>query len=56
MPRFANESEEAQWIFEHRNELSEDILAAAQNGTLGEGSLSRAARKQKEAQQQDTAA
>ena len=56
MPRFANEAEEAQWLYEHRDELSEDILSAAKDGTLGEGSLGRAARKQKEAQRRESAA
>jgi len=56
MPRFANEAEEAQWIYDHREELCEDILSAANNETLGEGSLGRAARRQKEAQRQNSAA
>jgi len=58
MPRFANEAEEAQWWFDHREELSLDFAAAVKNGTLGEGSLGRAARKQKEkeAQRQESAA
>ena len=56
MPRFANEAEEAQWIYDHREELCEDILSAAKNETLGEGSLGRAARRQKEAQRQNSAA
>ena len=45
MPRFANEAEEAQWVFDHREELSLDFSAAIKNGTLGEGSLGRGARK-----------
>ena len=56
MPRFANEAEEAQWLFDHREDISKDFAAAAKNGTLGEGSLARAARKQKEAQRRDSAA
>jgi hypothetical protein len=56
LPKFRNETEEAQCIFNQRDELSEDILSAAKNGTLGEGSLGRAARKQKEAQRQETTA
>jgi hypothetical protein len=56
MPRFANEAEEAQWIYDHREELSLDFAAAVKNGTLGEGSLARGARKRKEAQRQESAA
>jgi transcription elongation GreA/GreB family factor len=56
IPRFATEAEEAQWWFDHRDEVCEDIVSAAKNGTLGEGSLARAARKQKEAQKRDSAA
>jgi hypothetical protein len=57
MPKFKNEAEEAQWWFDHRDELCEDILSAAENGMVGEGSLGRAARKQREAaQKQETAA
>jgi transcription elongation GreA/GreB family factor len=56
IPRFENEAEEAQWWFDHREEVSRDIMSAAKNGTLGEGSLGRAARKQKEAQRRESAA
>jgi len=56
IPRFANEAEEAQWWFDHREELSLDFAAAVKNGTLGEGSLARGARKRKEAQRQESAA
>jgi predicted DNA binding CopG/RHH family protein len=33
MPHFANEAEEAQWWFDHREELAEDVVAAARVGT-----------------------
>jgi len=56
MPRFANEAEEAQWIFDHREDISRDFAAAVKNGTLGEGSLARGARKRKEAQRRESAA
>lgn len=56
MPRFANEAEEAQWWFDHREELSLDFAAAVKNGTLGEGSLARGERKRKEAQLRESAA
>ena len=56
IPKFESEADEAQWWFDHRNKVSEDLLAAAKSGTLGEGSAARAARKQKEALKQDSAA
>ncbi len=56
LPRFETEAEEAQWWFDHPEELSQDFVTAAKNGTLGEGSLARAARKRKEAESRDTAA
>ena len=56
IPRFENEAEEAQWWFDQRDELSKDFVAAANNGTLGEGSVARAARKQRESRTRDTAA
>jgi predicted DNA binding CopG/RHH family protein len=43
MPHFANEAEEAQWWFDHREELAEDMLAAAQQGKLGVGTAARRA-------------
>lgn len=56
VPQFANEAEEAQWLFDHREDLSRDIASAAKNGTLGEGSMTRGARKLKEAQKRNSAA
>ena len=56
MPRFENEAEEAQWWFDHREELSQDFVNAGTNGTLGEGSMARAERKRKAAQTRQTAA
>lgn len=45
LPKFKNESEEARWWFEHRAEIGNDLLSAARQGRLGEGSLARRARK-----------
>ena len=42
MPRFENEGEEAQWWFDHREELGQDMVAAAQGGKLGVGTARRA--------------
>ncbi len=42
MPRFENEGEEAQWWFDHREELGQDMVAAASQGKLGIGSARRA--------------
>jgi hypothetical protein len=35
LPDFANEEEEAAWWFEHADELADDFVAAAADGTLG---------------------
>lgn len=56
MPRFETEAEETQWWFDHREELSLEFAAAVKNGTLGEGSMARGAKKRKEAQRQQSAA
>ncbi len=45
LPHFESEAEEAQWWFDHREEIGQDIVKAARRGTLGEGSLARRARK-----------
>ena len=52
VPKFANESEEARWWFDHREELAEDLV---QYGTLGEGGIARALRRRKESQGRDGA-
>lgn len=42
-PKFANETEEAQWWFEHQDTLLDEFEQAAKAGTLGRGrALSRA--------------
>ena len=38
LPKFENEAEEAQWWFDHRDEVSAEFSRAVANGTLGEGS------------------
>jgi hypothetical protein len=49
IPQFQNESEEARWWFEHRDEIGSDLIAASRQGRSGEGSTARHARKTKEA-------
>jgi hypothetical protein len=41
LPKFADESEEAKWWFEHSDELDADFLAAAADGTLRRGTIAR---------------
>jgi len=52
MPKFATEAEEAQWWFDHRMELADDMVAAIREGRTGEGSQARAARLKSEAAQE----
>ena len=47
LPKFANEAEEAQWWFDHREALSDEFLRAEREGRLGEGSMGRYMRKQR---------
>lgn len=42
LPRFANEAEEAQWWYEHREEIGDELVAAIRSGQNGIGSLGRA--------------
>ena len=42
LPQFANEAEEAKWLYEHRSELAKDMIAESRSGRLGEGSRGRA--------------
>ena len=41
IPSFANEAEEAQWWFEHSDELDKDFEQAAADGSLGRGTVAR---------------
>jgi hypothetical protein len=56
MPRFASEAEEAQWWFDHREELGQDLVAAMQRNGLGESSAMRRARKLREMIEKTSAA
>jgi hypothetical protein len=46
-PKFETEAEEAQWWFDHRDEISDEFIRRAAEGTLGEGTLGRALQRQK---------
>jgi hypothetical protein len=41
IPVFETEAEEADWWFDHRVELGDELVAAAREGRLGEGSVAR---------------
>lgn len=56
MPRFESEAEEAEWWFDHREELGQDLIAAVERRGPGEGSLGRRARKLSEAKASESAA
>lgn len=45
-PKFANETEEAAWWFDHRDGLTEAFEDAAKEGTLKVGSLANLVRKE----------
>jgi hypothetical protein len=47
MPKFETEAEEAQWWFDHREDLNDESERRAAAGTLGEGTLGRALKRQK---------
>ena len=48
IPRFESEAEEAQWWFDHREELGQDLVAKMQQDGLGESSAMQRARKVRE--------
>ena len=48
VPEFQTEAEEAEWLYAHREELAQDIIASAREGRLGEGSVARLARMRQE--------
>jgi hypothetical protein len=54
MPRFENEAEEAQWWYDHRMELADDMIEAAKAGKLGEGTRARYSRRLKEQEEQNS--
>jgi len=39
IPKFGNESDEADWLYEHREELAAEFLQAAQEGRVRHGTL-----------------
>jgi predicted DNA binding CopG/RHH family protein len=43
IPKFSSEAEEAQWWYDHRDELTEAFEDAAAQGELGSGSAARLA-------------
>jgi len=45
IPKFSSEAEEAQWWYDHRNELTKAFEDAAAQGELGSGSAARLARE-----------
>jgi hypothetical protein len=50
IPKFATEAEEANWWFDHREEIADDIVAASREGRLSEGIKARWQRRQAEKQ------
>jgi hypothetical protein len=46
VPKFASEAEEAQWWFDHRDEVAKAFEVAAANGTLRRGSAASLALKE----------
>jgi predicted DNA binding CopG/RHH family protein len=46
IPKFTTEAEEAEWWFNHRQELAQAFLEAADKGELDTGSVARIAREQ----------
>jgi hypothetical protein len=55
LPKFASESQEADWWFDHRDEISDEFVRAAAEGTLGEGSMARLARIRKKRSESEAA-
>ena len=45
-PRFESESQEANWLIEHREELATEFMQAAQEGRVRRGTLKHRARLQ----------
>jgi proline dehydrogenase len=45
IPQFTSEAEEAQWWFDHRQELAQAFQDAADKGQLHSGSVARIARE-----------
>jgi hypothetical protein len=51
LPHFASEAEEADWVYEHRDDIADDLVAAMRDGRLGENSRAQWERRK----QQETA-
>lgn len=45
VPKFATETEEADWWYNNRDRVSEEFLLAAKEGRLGRGTMMRRARE-----------
>jgi hypothetical protein len=41
LPRFENEAEEAQWWYDHRDEVADDMIQAMREGRTGPGVVAR---------------
>jgi hypothetical protein len=52
IPRFDNETQEADWWYDHRHEVARDMIAASKAGKLGEGTRARYKRMVSESTQQ----
>ena len=46
VPAFATEAEEAQWWFEHQDDITAAFIQAGERGELGDGSVARIMREQ----------
>jgi hypothetical protein len=51
LPKFENEDEEARWLFDHREELGAELVAASKEGRLGPGTRARYLRRLQETEQ-----
>ena len=50
IPVFATEADEAQWWYDHRDEIAADMVAAVREGRNGIGTLGRARQRQEAAE------
>jgi hypothetical protein len=51
LPKFENEGEEARWLYDHREELGAELVAASKEGRIGPGTRARYLRRLQETQQ-----
>ena len=54
-PKFATEAEEAQWWYDNREAVSDELVRASREGRLGEGPKARQERRMKEALEKSAA-